>query len=78
MAVEGNVLKFKVFLITVFVDECCLKFAFSAGTETLYFYLLCKIYAVSGNSLEDGFLCAPVDCELLVAAIVLKVVDLVL
>ena len=43
MTVESNVLEFEFILITVFMDECSLKFAFSPRMETLDFNLLGKI-----------------------------------
>ena len=46
MTVEGNILKFEFVLITILMDECSLKFAFSPRMETLDFDLLCKIHVV--------------------------------
>lgn len=46
MTVEGNILEFEFVLITILMDECSLKFAFSPRMETLDFNLLCKIHVV--------------------------------
>lgn len=46
MTVEGNILELEFVLITILMDECSLKFAFSPRMETLDFDLLCKIHVV--------------------------------
>ncbi len=43
MTVEGNILEFEFVLITILMNECSLKFAFSPRMETLDFDLLGKI-----------------------------------
>lgn len=46
MTVEGNILELEFVLITILMDECSLKFAFSPRMETLDFDLLCEIHVV--------------------------------
>lgn len=43
MTVEGNILELEFVLITILMNECSLKFAFSPRMETLDFDLLGKI-----------------------------------
>ena len=75
MAVERDVLEVEFFLV-VLVDKGGFQFPFAAGTEALDLDLLGKIEVVYGEKLEDRFLGAPVDGELLVALVVLEVFDL--
>ena len=49
--------------------------AFAAGMEGVYLDLLRKINPVLGDFLVHGFLGAPVDGQLLVAAFVVEIFD---
>ena len=77
MTVEYHILKFEILLVLILVDECCLEFALLSYIELLHFDLLGEINPVLRHSLEDGFLCTPVDGELLVLLVVVEVFDLV-
>ena len=78
MVVEGDVFKFEILLIAVLVDEGGIQLAFPLGAEALDLDLFGKRHPVCGDSLEYGFLGAPVDGELLVALVVIQVVNLFL
>ena len=78
MAVEDHVFELEILLVLIFVDEGCLKFTLLSYIELLDLYLLGKVNAVLGHSLEDGFLSAPLDRELLVPLVLLQVIDLIL
>ena len=66
MAVESDVFQVEFFFF-VLVAEGRFQFAFAAGAEALDLDLLGEIDIVAAQELEDGFLGAPVDGELLVA-----------
>ena len=78
MAVEDHVLKFKVLLVFILVDEGSLEFAFLAHIELLHLYLLGEVHAVLRHPLEYSLLGAPVYGQLFVSLLLLEVVDLVL
>ena len=77
VAVEDHVFKLEVLFVFVLVDECGLEFAFLSYVELLHLDLFGEVNAVLGHSLEDGLLRAPVDGELLVLLVVIKVFDLI-
>ena len=60
------------------MDEGGLQLALIAGGETLHLYLPREVHTVAGHALVDGFLCAPVDGQLLVGVVVREVVLLIL
>ena len=76
MAVKHHVFEVKFLLVLVLVDECCLELSFLSELELFDLDLLGKIHSVLRHSLEDGFLGSPVDCQLLVRLLVLKVLYL--
>ena len=59
------------------MDKGGLEFAFTARVESFEFDLLGEVDIICRDAFEDGFFCAPVDGELLVSALVVKVFDLV-
>ena len=77
MTVEHHIFKVEFFLIFVLMNEGRFKLAFFLEVELFHLDLLCEIYTVLRHSLENRFLRAPVDCELLVLLVVVKVVDFI-
>ena len=75
VAVEGDVFEVEFLFVVFLAGEGGLELAFAAGAEALDLDLLGEIHVVAAQELEDGFLGAPVDGELLVALVVLQVVD---
>ena len=78
MVVEGDIFKFEFFFVAVLVDECGVQLSLVPQAEAVHLDLLGKIHMVRRDSLEYGFLCAPVDGKLLILLLVVQVVDLIL
>ena len=75
MAVEGHVAKLEFLFVAVLVNEGGFEGAFASGMEGIDLDLLREIYPVLGDFLIHGFLGAPVDGQLLVAAFVVQIFD---
>ena len=78
MVVECDIFKLEFLLVTVLVDECGVKLSLPFRTEALDLDLLGEIHPVSGKSFEYGFLGTPVDRQLLVPLVIVKILKLVL
>ena len=78
MVVKGDIFKLKLFLVAILVDEGRVKLTLTFRAETLDLDLLGEIHPVGRKSFEDGFLGAPIDRQLLVPLVIIKVIDLVL
>ena len=78
MVVECDIFKLEFLLVTVLVDECGVKLSLPFRPEALDLDLLGEIHPVGRKSFESGFLGAPVDRQLLVPLVVVKVLKLAL
>ena len=77
MVVKGNIFEFKFFLVAVLMNERCIEFALTFGPESLYLNLLGKVHSVGRKPFEYGFFGAPVNSQLLVSFVIVKIFDLV-
>ena len=77
MAVKNHILELEILLMLILVNEGCFKFAFFSYVKLFNLDLLRIYHSIEGHSLEYSFFCAPVDSELLVSLVLLKVIDLV-
>ena len=76
MTVEGDVTEGEFLLLVPAVHEGGVKLSLPARAEPFYLYLLREVHVITAEEFEDGFLGAPVNGKLLVAAVVVQVVYL--
>ena len=78
MIVKSDIFQFEFLFVTVPVDEGGFELTLSPRLEMFDFYLFRKIHAVRRHSLVDGLLGAPVDCQLLILPVVVKIFYLII